>query len=516
MRRTYVDISRLYSTCTVLCDYLIDISLSQNEGTLKYIEQQEFYSHGKTEECTALVHCDPYNSLIPKKPIPQTHESLVTGLKDANVSNAVIDAFLHSRELGLSQLPELATDVVSGEEEAVKLEARNQALFQKIDPEKLRGLDPGYIVRHLKDFVKEDSEDGDNVPPSEVTSPPQSVFSSPSPSLSSVSQTSSIPASAAPTPPSLSGFDSHISSPHSASTAIPSPQSTLSTVPSPHSVPPSSYSQDSNSLDSGIDSPTSAGSIPTPNSLESVSAHAPATQPPYASVQIPFQQASQVPYTHNSMQPFSQSSVPNSVAFQPQSTIPKSFHFGTTQQQQQQQSFTQQHPNNSMSASTSDDTLEMLLTDLASPPSQQQQQTYQQQQQQQAVSREWLEKQQRLQDQIQQQQKLLQDLLIQQQSLQMQQQQATFDQLPVHNGSVSSLTPTPSPLSSVGVSPHPVQYSPPNPIHSTNVNQSGQSRTTDNTTNLSFISSVDLLSHSADNTSPSALDLQELWQQLQQ
>ena len=529
---------------------------SQSDGTAKYIEQKEFYSKGKTEDSTPSVQHDFYDDLVPENPLPQTHESLVAGLKDANISKPAIDAYFHGRELSMRQLPELITDVVSGEEEADKLAAENMERFMKLDWEKLKKegkADPLYIMQNIDEILGEGFEKGEKSEPPENFSPPQSVCSALSP-MSSVSQPGSIPPAAVPTPLSASSFDSHIPSPQSVSVTVPSPQSIPSVAPSPYSAPPSVFSTGSVSQDSdsGIGSPTSAGSTSTPNgigvlpNLEPVPANGivPSPQPSYGPGQVPFQQPSQV---YPSRQPYSQSFIPES-SFQPQNTnIPNSFNFGPPQQQQlftqqQQQQQPQQTTSGPMYGLPTDDALEMLLTNLSSQPQTQQQQMQQQQQmlrqqmsqqqqmlqqqqmsQQQPSSQEWVGKQQSLQEEIEQQKKRLQYLLKQQESHQMllPQQPSTYEQSSVHSGSVSSLTPTPSPSSSVGLGAYhasPVQQSfgtSPLPPQLTTGDQNGPNHANGDTTNLSFVSSVDFIVHSADNTSPSALELQELWQQLQ-
>ena len=552
---------------------------SQSEGTLKYIEQQEFYSNGKTPEATpALLHTDPYDKCVPNEPVPQTHETLVEGLHDANVPNAVINTFLHSRELGLSQLPELITDVVSGEEEADKLAAKNLALLGKVDQSKLKeSMNSKFGLREFAKLLKEveGKEAVDCLPPWEI-SPPQSVLSALSPdssvsqpcSIPSVSQPGSIPSVSQPgsipksSTYSVTSFDSHISSPNFVPTLSTSPQSVLSIAPSPNSAPPSVFSSIPHDSDSGIDSPLSAGSDSIPNGIKTESTSG-GVQIPYSYGQIPFQNQ-QVQNNHTSILSFPKTDS-TGYSFQPHgTTVPSSFNFTPPppppqQQQQQQQLFTQQM---NTSPPNNDDTLEMLLTNLSHPQqmasqqtqqqmtsqqtqqqqlmtSQQQQMTSQQQQitspqqqmtslqqqmtspQQQMTSQqqqEWFMKQQILQEQIKQQQKLLQDLMVQQKFHQMQQPN-NEQQHAVHNNSVSSFTSSPSP-SSVPNYPVPQSFgsSPPLPLQGTKDNHYGLNHVSSGTTNVSFVSSVDYLApSSADNMSPSAaLELQDLWQQLQQ
>lgn len=490
----------------------------------------------------AVVHRDPYDDILPEKPVSQTHEPFVAGLKEAKVTDSAIDTFLHSRELALCQLPGLITDVVSSEEEAAKLESKNMALFQKVDLQKLKEegeLTPLSVTRLLKEMEK--SLDGEQASPpsgnfSSSSSPPQSVSSVPSP-LSSVSQPPSV--SSTTMPSSVSSSHTHVSSPDSVLATVPSPQSAdsaLSLVPSPNSAVPSVYSPNSVLMDpdSGIDSPTSAGSNSSPSETGTSTLHSFVPNGPMP-VQVPYQQSGNMQGTqfqnayldtaHVSRPPVSQSSVPHSTSysFHPQSTtIPNTFNF-TTQQQQQQQLFTQQ-TNGPVSAPTNDETLEMLLSALTSP----QQLVPQHQPLQSAMPQQlsapegWMEKQQKLEEQIQHQQKLLQELLLQQQYHQMElQQPTTHGQLPVQDGGHLSLTPTPSPASSATPSPYPSKSmysesfgSSPHPPQPTNENRNGLAHTTDNTTNLSFLGSVDYLPQGV--APPSAQDLQELWQQLQQ
>ena len=477
---------------------------------------------------------------------------------------------------------------MSGEEEAVHLEAKNQALFQKLDVKKIQAegnFNILYLTRLAKEMEKGGLSEGQGSPPSgnftSSLSPPQSVSSAPSPASSSLSPPGSISSTASRPPVSISNYDSHIHSPRSVPVTVPSPQSVLSLVPNHNSAPPSVYSHNSaqmnspdsilslvpspnsappsvyshtsapmNSPDSGIDSPTSAGSesIPNENGIGILEPLEPNTasslivpaQVPYAGIQVPFQQSTELPVPqfqntslaegHIHRPPFTQS-ISNTYSFQPQSTnIPNSFHFGAQQQQMPQQQ--QQHQMSQQMLFTqqtsNDETLEMLLSNLTVPQQQQQQQFSQEPQ-------EWMEKQQMLQLQIQQQQKLLQDLLFQQQNHQMQlpQQHGALSSLTptpspassvplVQNSPLLSLTPTPSPASSVASSPYPMQqYSPsslgtsPLPSQSTNDNKNGLSYTTGDATSLSFVGSVDFLPHSMADTSPAVPDLQELWQQFQ-
>ena len=546
-------------------------SPSQSEGTLRYIEQKEFYSHGKTQNSLAILHRDPYDNLVPDNPVPQSHKPIMEGLQGASVRDPAIDAVLHGREMGLSQLPRLMADIVSGEEEAVKLEAKNMERLKKIDFSKFKDGEPinPMCIMHLLKAVRDEEEgggEGCGLPPGDF-SPPQSVSSAPSPASSLASHPSSV---SVLTPPSVVAVDNHVPSPHSVSASphsvsgvgfvqsphsaagmIPSPHSAAGSIPSPHSatglipspassaalspysVPPSamfgtaSGQVDTPSPDSGIDSPTSAGSDSTST-----------FQPP------------QVPNTHVSIPPVSHSPVsgPNSYQFQPQTTnLPSAFDFTTQllqqhqlQQQQQQQHgvmFTQPPAVGSLPLSTADQTLEMLLTNLSTP-----QQQHQQQQQQFPPPQDWVEKQSELQEQILRQRNLLQDLLIQQEVHQMTvpafpEQQPVYGHV-VPNGSLSSLTPSPSflahsgPLSSLtpSPSPSPLVNAPTNPgpqnfgqyqpllPQVTNSGQNGLNHTTSGTNgSVSFVGSVDMVSSGTtmDGLSPPSPDIQELLQQFQ-
>ena len=555
-KREIVSVCLCFAIILSLSISLLHLS-SQSEGTLRYIEQKEFYSHGKTQNSLAILHRDPYDNLVPDNPVPQTHKPIMEGLQGASVRDPAIDAVLHGREIGLSQLPRLMADIVSGEEEAVKLEAKNMERLKKIDFSKFKDGEPinPMCIMHLLKAVRDEEEgggEGCGLPPGDF-SPPQSVSSAPSPASSLASHPSSV---SVLTPPSVVAVDNHVPSPHSVSASphsvsgvgfvqsphsagsIPSPHSATGLIPSPassaalspYSVPPSamfgtaSGQVDTPSPDSGIDSPTSAGSDSTST-----------FQPP------------QVPNTHVSIPPVSHSPVsgPNSYQFQPQTTNPPSaFDFTTQQQllqhqlqlqQQQQQGvmFPQPPAVGSLPLSTADQTLEMLLTNLSTP----------QQQQQFPPPQDWVEKQSELQEQILRQRNLLQDLLIQQEVHQMTvpafpEQQPVYGHV-VPNGSLSSLTPSPSflahsgPLSSLTPSPSPSslvnaptnpgpqnfgQYQP-LPPQVTNSGQNGLNHTTSGTSHgsVSFVGSVDMVSSGTtmDGLSPPSPDIQELLQQFQ-
>ena len=519
---------------------------SQSEGTLKYIEQKEFYSHGRTNNSIVSLHPDPYDSFVPEKPVRQSHEPIVAGLQEASVAKQAIAAVLHGRELGLSALPSLLTDVVSSAEEAERLEDENKKRFSKIDFSQFKEgekIHPMCIMHMLKE-MKEDEELA------------QCAASTPSPAPSSVSQISSVPSEMTPV---SAVSDSHIPSPHSVPLfgpqsvpgMVPSPQSSLGFVPSPHSASglvPSPQSSTGlipspHSFMGPIPSPHSAsGLVPSPQSVSSMAA-SPQSAPPsvlysmYETIASPdsgidsptsagsdsassFQSHSQIPNTHVSMLPVSQSFVPSpaSYQFQPQTTnIPSAFNF-TTQQQQQQQQF--QLPPISMAGSISDKTLEMLLTaaNLSTPQQQHQQQ---QQHPPHPPSHEWVERQMQLEDQIQRQRELLQDLIVQQKFLQTQLPAGKQQQQPVYNHVQNGSSPTP--MSFVNGPNHQYQPLPP---HVTNSGQNGLNHAISGiTANISFLSSVDLLSNgggvnvenlpSVPPPPPSPNTIQDLFQQLQ-
>ena len=76
---------------------------------MKLIEQKEIYSANgcyiSPEEANSL-HPDHYFlDQIPKKPCSRSSEPIVQGLMGAQMSNEAIDTILHSRELGLFDLP---------------------------------------------------------------------------------------------------------------------------------------------------------------------------------------------------------------------------------------------------------------------------------------------------------------------------------------------------------------------------------------------------------------------------
>ena len=561
------DCERGVRKCLVLCSLSLSL-YSQSEGTMKYIEQQEFYSHGKYTSNRALHHQDPYDFLVPDEPPPQTHQTLVDGLQKAEMSDSSIGAFLHSRQLALSQQPGSFKDIVSSEEEADKLQARNLALIQNnFDVERLmkEGMtDPRDFVRMMKELQEKGAAEGaGSGPPTQAEiSPPNSVLSAPSPA-SSVSQPGSIPPGSQPgsipSTSSVTSFDS-LSPGSVPATLSSSPQSVLSVNSScPNSAPPSVFYSgppDSTSPDSGIDSPLSTGSDSIPSAIKTESTGNAPVPVPYTLDQFPFQNSQIQQNGHASMPPFSQTDS-TGYSFQPQATaIPPSFNFAPSV-------FTQQ-VNSSVPPSLSNDALDMLLTDLSGPypPQQQEQQLLGQQPPQQGEAmqtpqqgeamqtpqqmqngapvapQDWAMKQQALQDQILQQQKLIQELLAQQkmQLPQQQQQQypttttttTAYEPRSVHDGSVSSLTPSPSPSSSGfatyqpttvnNPAPQSFGFAPPLPPHPTKDNQNRINHgTVVGATNVSVVGSVDFLASSGDNMSPSAaLELQDLWQQLHQ
>ena len=467
------------------------------------------------------------------------------------MAKQTIDAVLHGRELGLSALPSLLTDVVSSAEEAERLEYENKKRFSKIDfskfqeGEKIHPMCIMHMLKEMKEMKDEEELAQSQCAPSPAPSSVSQISSVPSamtpvsgvsdshiPSPHSVplSGTQSVP-SMAPSPQSSLGF---VPSPHSASGLVPSPQSSTGLIPSPHSVmgpipsphsasslvpsPQSVYSMAASpqyappsvlysmfettaSPDSGIDSPTSAGS-------DSASS---------------FQSHSQITNIHVSMLPVSQSFVPipASYQFQPQTAnIPSAFNFTTQQQQQQQQI---ELPPVSMAGSISDNTLEMLLT--AATP-QQQQHHHQQQHPPHPPSQEWVERQRQLEDQIQRQRELLQDLIVQQKFLQAQLPAGKQQQQPVYNHVENGSFPTP--MSSVSGPNHQTlqnfsQYQTLPPHVTNNSGQNGLNHAISGiTANISFLGSVDLLSNggvenlpSLPPPPPSPNTIEDLFQQLQ-
>ncbi len=97
--------------CVCVCVYDLHPTVhSAYRGKARMIEQKELYAASRGPIDPAELknpHRDAYFlDQLPKRQCCQTADPILEGLKGVSVSNAAIDTILHSRELGLQQLPE--------------------------------------------------------------------------------------------------------------------------------------------------------------------------------------------------------------------------------------------------------------------------------------------------------------------------------------------------------------------------------------------------------------------------
>lgn len=82
-------------------------AVSHSDGNLKFVEQTQLYaaSDAKAYDNPKSIHRDNYFvDRMPSKPVPDDPKPIVCGLADAAMPPGVMDALLHSRELGLEDL----------------------------------------------------------------------------------------------------------------------------------------------------------------------------------------------------------------------------------------------------------------------------------------------------------------------------------------------------------------------------------------------------------------------------
>ena len=118
--------------CVCVC------TCSQNEGKMKYIEQQEIFAREcKKEEDPSIKVChDFYNETFQGNhfDVSEGHKHVAQDLREeAELSESAVEAILRCRSAGLLGLMGKMEDVASSQEEAEKLAEKNMEQLEQLN-----------------------------------------------------------------------------------------------------------------------------------------------------------------------------------------------------------------------------------------------------------------------------------------------------------------------------------------------------------------------------------------------
>ena len=127
----------LYIMYTGIYVYVCVCTYSQNEGKMKYIEQQEIFAREcKKEEDPSIKVChDCYEETFRDKhfDVSEGHEHVAQELREAELSQSAIETILRCRSEGLLGLMGKMEDVVSSQEEAEEMAEKNRQWLGQVD-----------------------------------------------------------------------------------------------------------------------------------------------------------------------------------------------------------------------------------------------------------------------------------------------------------------------------------------------------------------------------------------------